>query len=360
MKKLDFIFSIIGILMLGLFGVLFMISPKKQYSPLEDRILQSEFQFPIFSEKNINELETYYQDQFLYRPLFLELGVLCKKKIGIAEQNQVYLGKNGYLLKQTKPLKQPEKLIATMNEFHKNHNALNLSLLLLPSHVTVNPELVDKKIPLFDEQKEIKSIYHNITFNTIDVFETLKKGSSDYEMYYHLDSNLTSYGAYYVYQTVAHLNDLKPLTFSDFDIKEVSDSFSGNLVKKSYLFSLPKDRIVIFEPKKKPLLEIQYSYKKTDTLYEESFLNSVYSYPYFLGRSEALMTITNQSIEAKELLILKDESANPIIPFLTNHYSKIHVIDTDIYKQSIDEYLKEHQEIKDVIFIYGMYYLNEF
>ncbi len=359
MKKLDFIFGILLVSILGIFGFLFLTSPYKPYSLLENRFLERKPRINFFSKNSIQLLETFYQDQFLYRSSFLELGVSLKKKLGIMEISGIYLGKDEYLLEKTEPLKQREKLISIFNDFHKTHNDLNMALLLLPSHITIRPELVNSKAPIFDEYEQIKAIYHNITFNTIDVVPTLKEGSKEYEMYYHLDSHLTSYGAYYVYQKFAQLSDFNSLGLEHFDIEEVTNQFSGNLVKVAHTFSWKKDRIVKFVPKKELPLEVQYRKKKTNTLYDDEALTTNYPYDYFLGKTEPVVVITNKQAEPKELLVVKDDSANAMIPFLVTHYSKIHVIDTNFYHQSIEEYLKNQPEIKDVIFIYGFHNLHK-
>ncbi len=52
-------------------------------------------------------------------------------------------------------------------------------------------------------------------------------------------------------------------------------------------------------------------------------------------------------------MIIKDSYANSIVPFLINHYEKIHVIDPRFYKLSISSYIEENK-IKDVLFLYNM------
>lgn len=361
MKKLNFIFVFLIMMTLGVFG-LFFFSRKNSYSLLEDRHLTSKPTLHLSSLSNrsiIDALEMYYQDHFLFRSSFLEQGVKIQKLLGIYIQNQVYIGKDGFLLKQPVEVKKANTFIHKMNQFYKDHNDFNISLILLPSHVTVNPNKAPKTVSIFDEYRQMKSIYHQVTVNTIDVVPTLKNGLSDYEMFYHLDSNLTSYGAYYVYKEFTHLNDLQNIPIQEFEIEEVTNSFAGNLVKKTYTFSDKKDSIVRFIPKEPPKLEVLYPDKTLTTFYDESALKNN-MYHYFLGKEVSNLVIINKSIQnQKEILIVKDESANAIIPFLTNHYYKVHVIDTKWYHSSMSEYLENNQEIKDVLWIYHMNGLDE-
>ena len=60
------------------------------------------------------------------------------------------------------------------------------------------------------------------------------------------------------------------------------------------------------------------------------------------------LVITN-----KEIIVIKDSYANSLIPFLVNHFKKVHVIDPRYYNLSITSYLKENPNIKDGLIIYN-------
>ncbi len=359
MKKLEFIFILLLLAILGSFGILCLCSPKTLYSKEEGRTLAIKSNFNMASEKSIENLEKYYGDHFLFRNSLLEQGVNIKRKLGINIQNGVYIGKDEYLLEEPKEVQKVNEFIKIMNGFYKKYNDKNMSLVLIPSHVTVNPSKAPSNVHIFDEWHQMKTIYHQLAFNTIDVVPTLQEGLNDYAMYYRLDSHLTSYGSYYVYKEYARLNDIEQVPITEFNIKEVSNNFSGNLVKKAYTFSFKKDTIVEFIPKNNVELEVQYQDRKENTLYNKNATNDK-MYEYFLGKDESIIEITNTSINNKqEILILKDESANAIIPFFTNHYYKVHVIDTNYYDKSVSGYLDTHKEIKDVVFIYKMNGLDD-
>lgn len=348
MKKIDFIFAILFFFLFGVFGFLILESKKKEYSILEDRMLTSRPKTDLFEISSpiwFQTLETSFQEQFDLRPLFLEKSTELEKLFGVTEKNHVYFGKNGILLEQPGPVNKKEQFISSLNQLYQVHNDLNMSLLLLPSHITIEPNLVSNKTPVFDQYQEMKKIYRQIKFNTIDIVPNLKKGISDYEMYYHFDTRLTSYGAYYAYLKYAELNDIEAISINDFNIHQVSNDQIGNLMKYTYTFSSPKDMVVEFVLKKEPRLEFEdrLDCKKNDFNYQEP-----------------LMKVTNFSVDnKKELLILKDENVNVMIPFFWNHYYKVHVIDTNFYHLSISSYLKEHKEIKDVLFLYDMNQLDK-
>jgi len=70
-----------------------------------------------------------------------------------------------------------------------------------------------------------------------------------------------------------------------------------------------------------------------------------------------LIQITNEEGN-DEILVIKDSYANSFIPFLTNHYNKVHVIDLRFYNTSITEYIKENN-IENVLFLYNIQGIDE-
>lgn len=354
MKKLNFLFVLITIISLGITGIIFLYSSDIKFSKEEGRNLTEKTKLIWNSNQSMKMLESYYKDHFLFRKTLLEQGTNIKRNLGIKIQNNVYIGKDEYLFEVPKENMKSAEFIKNVNDFYKKHNSINMSMILLPSHITINPEKAPKNVPIFDEYHEIKSIYHQLTVNTVDAVSILKEGLKDYPMYYRLDTNLTSYGAYYIYKEYAKSNDLDELPITSFEIEEVSHNFSGNLVKKAYTFSYEKDSVVKFVPKQDIKLEVSYEDRKEITLYNENAKEDNF-YEYFPGSKESLIEITNLSIDnKKEILILKDESANVIISFFINHFYKVHVIDIDSYDQSISGYLDTHEYIKDLVFIYKM------
>ena len=97
-----------------------------------------------------------------------------------------------------------------------------------------------------------------------------------------------------------------------------------------------------------------YEDKVTDTMYEYSYLDKKDKYSLFLDNNHPLIIITNNDIITnKEIIVIKDSYANSLIPFLVNHFKKVHVIDPRYYNLSITSYLKENPNIKDGLIIYN-------
>ena len=97
-----------------------------------------------------------------------------------------------------------------------------------------------------------------------------------------------------------------------------------------------------------------FSKKITDTLYEKSYLDKKDKYSLFLDNNHPLIIVTNNDIITdKEIIVLKDSFANSLVPFLVNHFKKVHIIDPRYYSLSISAYLDENPKIKDGLILYN-------
>lgn len=93
--------------------------------------------------------------------------------------------------------------------------------------------------------------------------------------------------------------------------------------------------------------------KSTNTLYEMENLNKKDKYSVFLGGNHDLVIInTDLKDKNKKLLIIKDSYAHSLVPFLTNHYDEIHMVDLRYFNDNIDEYKKKNN-IKNVLILYN-------
>lgn len=348
------ILSIFIVLFIILFCLLFVILPKKEFSENEFRYLQ---EFPKFSISNlvsgeyINDLEQYITDHFPLRDYFMSIKTNFQLLLGNKLINGVYIGSDEYLFQEYKYPNNTDKLITKLNEFY-NRNNIDMDLMLVPSSGVINNNRLPKNISLNKQLDIINYIYDNIEFNNINVIEKLEEGSKKYNMYYRLDHHWTMYGSYYAYLEYCNKNNITPVNINEFTIERVTDTFNGTLYSKSSIYNYKPDYIDVFKNSNK--LEVNYvvSNRITDTLYEEKHLSTKDKYSYFLDSNHPLIKITNNKLKGN-ILIIKDSYANSFIPFLTNHYNEIHVIDLRFYNASVTNYIKENK-IDKVLFLYNI------
>ncbi len=353
------LFGILFLTIFFFFFVAFFFSKKELFSENENRYLES---FPNFSISSFLDgtysagISTYIEDHFPFRNFFMSLHTSFQKWLGKREINGVFYGSDGYLIEAYKKAENSDKIISSLNDFYKDQNYANTTLMLVPTSIVINREKLPNTVPTYSMEEEISYIYSKIKFETIDLVKPLKEGNLNYPMFYRLDHHWTSYGAYYAYLEYCKYNEITPIDITEFEVKEVSNHFRGVLYSKVLDSSLKPDKIHVFQKEGENYLVNYVGEEKiTNSLYEESYLSKKDEYSYFLDNNHALVQITNQNLNnGKELLLIKDSFANSMVPFLLNHYEVVHVIDPRFYKKSIKEYMGEHNNIKDVLFLYNM------
>ena len=348
--------SILSIVILS-FSIIFIFSKSKDYSENENRYLNKTPKFSfnnLFSGKYMLDLESYLKDQFPLRNEFMGLKTSFDKLTNKKVINGVFLGKDNYLLEEFKKPVNSDKIIDTLNIFYKNNNYINLNLMIVPTSEEINYKKLPSNVVLPSQKEMIDYIYSKIKFNTVNVYDTINKNNDKYQMYYYLDHHWTTCAAYYAYLEYAKNNDIQPLDITDFDVELVTKEFNGTLYSKTNDYSRNSDSIYVFNRKNNLKVEYVYEDKVTDTMYEYSYLDKKDKYSLFLDNNHPLIIITNNDIITnKEIIVIKDSYANSLIPFLVNHFKKVHVIDPRYYNLSITSYLKENPNIKDGLIIYN-------
>ena len=103
-------------------------------------------------------------------------------------------------------------------------------------------------------------------------------------MYFRLDHHWNAHGAYIAYLAFCEAAGLKPYGRDEFNIQTVADDFCGTYYSKSTYYRYKKDTIDVFVPKFEYDYSVEYVKENitTDTLYEDSYLNTKDKYAYFL------------------------------------------------------------------------------
>lgn len=346
MKKLIILIILINISL----GIIFIFSNKNLYSENENRNL-TKIDNITFNKlldgtftKNIDD---YINDHFPLRNIFLSINSYIKLILGHKEINDVYINNNNLFLKYAEV--DIKKISNELNKFYGN-NKVKMDFILVPTSSLVNKE----KLPLFiDTKKEVndfKYIESNLNFNFINGYDILKNKEN---VYYKLDHHYNLFGAYEIYKEFSKQNKLQN---KNIKFNLLCEDFQGTLYSKVHLFNNEKDKMYYYKYKND--LKVINGNKIYSTLYDKNFLNKKDKYSFYLGGNYPLLKIETNLKNKKEILIIKDSYANSFIPFLTDDYNKIHVIDTRFYSSSITNYIKNNN-IKEVLFLYGISSLNE-
>ncbi len=362
----DFIPTIIFLSFIGVVFILFLVLPKKDYSPQEKRVLAD---FPtvttetVFSGDFGSAFETYLADQMPLRTFFVGINAYTNLLLGENGLSGIYQCSDGYLINT--PVKYSdnlEKNIEYINEFAEDID--------IPVYMTVVPStgyIMENVLPAVHYLYQDEIILNKITTqlaSNIQYVDLSKKFSTivsdkKIQIYYKTDHHWTALGAYIAYQSLCEKIGLTATDQRDFNI-ESYDGFFGTTYSKSALWLSQPDTIELW--KNKNHTENQFEVEiidggiseKSNSLFYTEHLNEDDKYPVYLDGNHSLVKIKNSnSHTGQKLLVIKDSFAHSIVPFLADNYDEIIMVDMRYYKNEVS-LLVEKEEIDTVLVLYGL------
>ena len=361
--KIQSITVVIIMLLILLFFLAFLMSKKQTFSEGENRYLQT---FPAFSLAELKEgkytekLQNYVTDHFPLRDCLMELKAETEIAFGKRKMNGVYICRDDYLIEEYEIPENTEKIIGQFAKFSESVEYADVSLMLVPTAVTVYedklPALTPTKRSQMEVRREILDRLSTSKILEIDCYDALMEVKEDFELYYRTDHHWTSYGAYAAYTAYCEAKGLTPVPLDGFKITEVTSDFRGTVYSKLNDGQMKSDTITVFEnPDSKLTVLYQDTGETSDSLYNFEYLEKKDKYSLFLNNIHPFIEITNEAASSvDELALIKDSYANCMVPFLTNHYRKIYVFDTRYYKGGPSAFINENRQITDVLLLYNM------
>lgn len=342
--------------------VLGIVLPDRGFSEKENRVLASAPSLKLnqlASGGFEKQFETYENDQFPLRDLWITLKAGTDRLMGKVEENGVLLGKNGYLMEEFKPPVQTQydSTVKAISDFAQRHSDLKQYALIAPNSVNILKDKLPAFAPVTDQNVWLDNLKDTLTaagITFIDVRATFQDHKME-DLYYHTDHHWTTQGAYYAYLQAADTMGID--TSSDsFDKAPVTRSFQGTLSARSGFRSGEKDEIDVFLPNGDSSLSSVISYvdeqKKSASFYDTEKLKNRDKYALFFGGNHAKVKISTPVKENQTLLVLKDSYANSFVPFLAQHYRKIIMVDPRYYYGNLEE-LMQAENIDEVLYLYN-------
>lgn len=354
--------SFLFCIFLWVFMIVFFMSPKSEYSENEKRVLQNmpEFTFNSLSNGSYGKnFEKYLSDHFSYRKFFIGFNAYYDLYSGRNGSNGIYKGKQGYLIAKPVVPKYDslDKNIKKINSFCKSVN--------IPSYIAIVPScghVMDNNLP-----------YNHMKYHDAEILDKLKSEIENYikyinlekvlrsqrekEVFYKTDHHWTTQGAYIAYLECCSAMELSPKDETLID-KTSYSGFYGTSYSKSGLWLSHPDSIDIWRYKDEDKINVTISdgadgIKFSDSFFFEERLKEMDKYPVFLDGNHSLVKIENSNSPNKKLLIIKDSFAHSIVPFLSQNFREIYMVDPRYYKSSITEIIKSN-DIDCLLVLYGI------
>lgn len=374
MKKVRIIIIIVFIGFFVLISGASLIIKDREFSPNENRYLA---ETPELSWDNIlsgtfqDGLEDYLRDQVCFRDGWITVKTGIQKACGDTDIGGAYVGKDGYDFEKITPEdvdeKQVDRNIKAVEDYFMTASETidkqKLSFLLVPTSGLVMQEKLPKNARLFDQAKYIDQVQKAMKdYNFVDVRDTLMDHNEEY-IYYKTDHHWTSAGACMAYEVWSEHTGGEAETEDGLVKNVVSDKFRGSLYSKIldadsaydeiWTYGLQKDEAFGSKDCTVTIDEKQ----QLDSIYDDEKLQEKDKYAYFLGGNYGQVHIQNQKAaskaKGKNILIIKDSFANSFVPFVTQDYENIYMVDLRYYNGDMKAYLQEH-EITDVLVLYNI------
>ena len=374
MKKVRIIIIIVFIGFFVLISGASLIIKDREFSPNENRYLAETPELSwdnILSGKFQDGLEDYLRDQVCFRDGWITVKTGIQKACGDTDIGGAYVGKDGYDFEKITPEdvdeKQVDRNIKAVEDYFMTASETidkqKLSFLLVPTSGLVMQEKLPKNARLFDQAKYIDQVQKAMKdYNFVDVRDTLMDHNEEY-IYYKTDHHWTSAGACLAYEVWSEHTGGEAEKKDELAENVVSDKFRGSLYSKILDADSAYDEIWTYGLQKddafgsKDCTVTIDEKQQLDSIYDDEMLQKKDKYAYFLSGNYGQVHIQNQKVaskaKGKNILIIKDSFANSFVPFVTQDYENIYMVDLRYYNGDMKSYLQEHN-ITDVLVLYNI------
>ena len=347
---------------IGVFLVANAVSPDRTFSEVENRNLEQlpavDFGTPeklfrdgnFFNGQFMRDFETYTTDQFIGRDAWVDLKARTERALGKKENNNVYFADNDTLITR---FDQPAADRVTENLNYVNRFVENVDIpvvfSLIPTQACIWADRLPEGAPNASQTDLMAQAQEAVTGATwADVYTPLME-HKDEDIFYRTDHHWTSLGAYYGYTGLASALGYTPVPLSEYTPTVRSTEFYGTVFSSSGVRWVKPDTITTYVPDD-GITVVSHTYDNSGNpveeqraLYVESFLSVKDKYSMFLGGNQSLGVVTNtNNPDGPKLLIIRDSYADSLVPFLTAHYSEIHLIDPRYYHLSVKDYVEQN------------------
>ena len=359
MKKLSFSAWLL-IVFLGMFFLLFLLLPSKEYSSVEKRVLAEAPTITwdsLYNGSFSEELEDYLADHFPMREFFVGVSAYWDLAAGRNGSNGVYHCRDGYLI-QAPAEGSLEQFTDNVTRFANFAEDMGLpaTLLMVPETGYILSDLLPaSSLPYRDDEAfEIAGrVCGDLTvLDPRPLFSQLAKSQ---QLYYRTDHHLTSRGCYTLYSLLCLSCGRSLPEGSDYTIT-TCEGFRGTTCSTSGWFLTAGDSVEIWDdgtPLTVTITEAGEEEIVTDSPFFLENLESEDMYTVFLDGNHTLVKITNPEAAGGRLLIIRDSFAHCLAPFLASDYSEILLVDLRYYRGCLSE-LAAEEGITEILFVYGL------
>lgn len=289
--------------------------------------------------------EDYLSDQFIGRDHWIALKTLAERLTLSQESKDIYFAKDGYLIEKHTGVfsseqagRNAETLAAFALQTRDQFAPGRFRVMIIPNAVTILRDKLPPLAPPSDEEAYLKRLAGALPDQVFFDAAPILRAHSDEPLYYRTDHHWTTRAAFYVYQAWMDAQSCAVPALSDYAVQTVSTSFQGTIQSKLGI-QTPGDTLELFLTKEPVSCAVLSDGVLSDTLYDARALDTKDQYAFYLGGNHARVNIQTGAGGDRKLLVIKDSYANCFIPFLTQSFREIDVLDLRYTRQRVSELL---------------------
>ena len=362
-KKYCIFLSALFCAFIGLFLVANAASPDVQFSQMENRYLQ---QLPEPSVETVrdgsfmSDFETYVTDQFVGRDGWISAKSSTEKLLGKQENNGVYFCAEDTLITRF-DAPDPDKVTSNLGyaEQFAQKAPGEVYFSLIPTQACIWADRLPAGAPNAS-QTDILAQAQAAVPGAVwsDLYTPLEEHAGE-SIFYRTDHHWTSLGAYYGYTALADALGFEPVPLEEYTKTTMSEDFYGTIYSSSGVRWVKPDTIDTYVSAD-GITVTSYTYdskgnpvEEQRPLYDTSYLQVKDKYSMFLGGNQSLAVVRTPNTDKPKIAIIRDSYADSLVPFLTPHFSEIHLIDPRYYRLSVSDYLAQN-DIDAALVLYSV------
>lgn len=362
-KRQRILSAFLFLAVLLVFSAVTLLKPKKTVSETENRTLAERPHLSVASlldKSFMADTDVYLADHFFARTELVQTKYTAEMLLGRKELGGVYITDDRLIAKTTDEEVNASNIdasLAAINTFASNTET-PVAMLLAPTAAAVYANTLPDNAPNYDQnallQHATDTLREHVTM--INTFNALSSMRDEY-IYYRTDHHWTSYGAYCAYQAAIKKLGFSPIAYDKYSVEHVSNSFRGTLYAKCLYSDIEPDFLDLYTYEsgaKVTGVTVSDGIQETkhDGLYYREYLDTMSQYNVYLGQNTAMVKIQTDVRNDKKLLLFKDSYANSLIPFLTQHYSEIVVLDLRYIRGSYRDFAVP-EDFSQVLLLYN-------
>lgn len=284
------------------------------------------------------------QDQFVLRDQWINAQRATDEIVfQKVEEGGILIGKDQWMFTKLFTVddstqKQLDKNVQAVSDFAAKYPG-KVTFLLAPSASVIYSEELPAGAPMVDENAMLDEIFSEIgqSADVLDLRDVFTANKDQY-LYFKTDHHWTPLGAYLAYQQFCTLKGLTPFDCAARESATVED-FQGTHYSATRLWNVENDSITYY-PLENPMTifritgEAQYEPETTENLINTEKFSTRDKYAAFLDGNNGYSVIEGNGTGS--ILVVKDSYANSFIPYLTENYAKIGVVDFRNFKYGLD------------------------